>query len=376
MSDHPDISVRPVRSTTEMHDFIRFPTELYRRDPNFVPHLFWERKEFFNPDKNPLFDFTDVQYFLAVRDNGDTVGRITAHVNHRSNKYWDENAGCFGFFECIPDFQVASRLFERAHAWLHKRQIDRVRGPFNFSTNEECGLLVDGFDRPPAIMMPHAKRYYCGMLNRIGYRKTKDLLAFDYESDGSTPEYLVRFNDRIRERTGVTIRTLDMDNFGEEIEKALRVYNQAWQKNWGFVPMTEEQFRYMARELRPIIDPDVALIAEKDGEPVGFSLSLPDYNQILRRLNGRLLPFGWVRLLLGRNRIDRVRVITLGVIEKYRSRGIDALLYHDTFANGTAKGYLNSEMSWILEDNDMMIRAMERMGAKPYKTYRIFEKEL
>ena len=376
MSPPNDITIRPVRSPADMRRFIRFPLELYRGDPNFVPHLTLERKQFFDPDKNPIFRFIEAEYLLAFDEAGELAGRISAHVNRRHNGYWNESAGCFGFFECVPRMEVAAALTDAAEQWLGGREIEVIRGPFNFSTNEECGFLAEGFDSPPNIMMPYTKPYYLEMMERQGYRKAKDLLALDYHYQGCVPEYLVRFSRRIRERTGVRVRSLDLDDFEAEIERALRVYNEAWQDNWGFVPMTEEQFRHMARELRPIIDPAVALIAEKDGEPVGFSLSLPDYNQILRRLNGRLLPFGWARLLLGRNTIDRIRVITLGVVEKYRNRAIDVLLYHDTFQNGNRQGYWSCEMSWILEDNAKMIRAMKRMGAEPYKTYRIYEKSL
>ena len=375
MTNPGDITVRPATSSRDMHRFIRFPLEHYRGDPNFVPHLLWERKQFFDPDQNPLFHFTEVQYFLAWR-NDEIVGRVTAHINHRHNEYWDERAGCFGFFESTPDPAVSRVLMNRAESWLRERDIHVVRGPFNFSTNEECGLLVEGFDSPPAIMMPYTKRYYPRMMENLGYEKARDLLAFDYSYQGAVPPYLVRFSQKLRKRTGVNVRRLDMGDFQAEIQKALQVYNEAWGKNWGFVPMTTEQFRHMARDLRPIIDPEVALIAEKDGRPVGFSLSLPDYNQLLRRVNGCLLPFGWAHLLLGRNTIDRIRVITLGVIEEFRNRGIDVLFYHDTFQNGLARGYWGCEMSWILEDNRLMVRAMKRMGARIYKRYRIYEKEL
>ncbi|MFW6457661.1 MAG: N-acetyltransferase, partial [Planctomycetota bacterium] len=224
MPDSCHITVEPVQNRRMMDAFIRFPTDLYRGDPHFVSHLFWERKGFFNADKNPLFDFTDVQYLLATDDSGDVLGRITAHINHRYNDYWDEQTGCFGFFECVPRMKVARTLFEKAESWLIEHNMELVRGPFNFSTNEECGLLVDGYDSPPAIMMPHGKRYYPRMLRRLGYGKAKDLLAFDYDYQGAIPEYLVRFNDRLRQRTGVTIRMLDTNNFSSEIERALRVY--------------------------------------------------------------------------------------------------------------------------------------------------------
>ncbi|MFP4176140.1 MAG: N-acetyltransferase [Candidatus Brocadiia bacterium] len=369
-------TVRAVHNSRQMQQFITLPREMYRGDSRYVPHLDYERQQFFDPDQNPLFEFTDVEYFLLYDSTGEPAGRITAHINHRHNEYWDERAGCFGFFECLPDPEASAALFNAAEGWLRERNMGLVRGPLNFSTNEECGLLVDGFDTPPAIMMPHNKQYYPALLRKAGYRKARDLLALDYHSDGETPRYLRRVADRIRDRTGIRIRTINMNHFDAEIEKAFRVYNRAWEDNWGFVPMSEAQFRHMADELRPIIDPNIALIAEKDGHPIAFSLSLPDYNRILRKLNGKLLPLGWVRLLLEPRRIDRVRVITLGVVEEYRNSGVDALLYHDTFENGASRGYWSCEMSWILEDNDLMLRALRRMGAERYKTYRIYAREL
>jgi GNAT superfamily N-acetyltransferase len=263
-----------------------------------------------------------------------------------------------------------------AEDWLGARGMTAVRGPFNFSTNEECGFLVEGFDHPPFLMMPHTKPYYIEFMDRLGYGRCKDLFAYYYEYPGSIPEHIVRVSSRIQERTGVTVRMIRTDNFEESVKEAMQIYNAAWARNWGFVPMTDAEFRYMAHELKPIMDPAVALIAEKDGRPVGFSLSLPDYNILLRKMRGRLLPLGWLRFLLGRRAIDRVRIITLGVIQEYRNQAIDILLYYDTFRNGLRRGYRSCEMSWVLEDNVRMIRAIERMGGRRYKTYRIYEKAL
>jgi len=369
------VSIRRVSSRRDMMRFIKFPLRLYRDDPHFVPHLISERKRFFGPS-NPLFEFTDVDYFLALDERGRVAGRVTAHVNHRHNDYWKERTGFFGFFECVERLDVARALMDAAEGRLRERGMDRVRGPFNFSTNEECGFLAEGFDGPPALMMPYTKPYYLGFMQQLGYAPVKDLLAFDYSYGGAIPEDLVRFSRRVRQRTGVTVRTVDKRRFEEDVERAMRVYNAAWARNWGFVPMTEAEFRYMAQELKPIVDPAVALIAEKDGEPVAFCLSLPDYNVVLRKMHGRLFPFGWLRFLLGRRSITRVRIITMGIVEAYRNRGIDLLLYYHTFRNGLARGYRTCEMSWVLEDNTRMIRTIEHVGGRRYRTYRIFEKAL
>ncbi|MBS3763367.1 MAG: N-acetyltransferase [Planctomycetes bacterium] len=369
------VTVTPVSSRKQHETFIRFPRQLYRNNPHYIPPLLWERRQFFDPDKNPLFEFTDVAYFLAAR-NGNIVGRITAHINHRHNDYWNENTGCFGFFECIKDTEVAAALTSTAENWLRDKKIDVIRGPFNFSTNEECGMLVSGFDERPAIMMPYGKPYYPAFMEKSGYHKAQDLLAFEYANGGEIPGYLERFSKRIVKRLGITVRPLDTDNFENEVTRALEVYNEAWAENWGFVPMTKAQFRHMAHELRPIIDPDIALIVEKNGEPVAFALALPDYNMLLRKAHGRLLPFGWIHLLFGRSRIDHIRVITLGIKDTMRNKAIDVVLYYTLFRNGYRNGYHSCEMSWILADNVRMTRALERFGAWLTKRYRIYEKKL
>ena len=369
-------AIRAIATRRELGEFIRFPLRLYRGDPLYVPHLTWERKGFFNPKKNPLFEFTDVAYFLARDEPGNVVGRVTAHVNRRHNEFWDERTGFFGFFECVEDHEVAASLMEAAEGWLRGRGMERARGPFNFSTNEECGFLAEGFDRPPAIMMPYTRPYYLEFMDRLGYRPVQDLLAFECEYGEVMPEYVARLSRRVRERTGVVVRSLDMRDFEHEVAIAFGVYNSAWQRNWGFIPMTQAEFRYAARTLKPIIDPAIALIAEKDGQPVGFGLGLPDYNVVLKKMRGRLLPFGFLHALLGRRRIGWARLIILGVIDEYRRRGVDMLLYHGMFYNGLPKGYHGCEMGWVLADNEMMVRPIERMGGVASKRYRIFEKDL
>ena len=369
------INIQPVASLRMMHEFIKLPLRLYRNDPHFVPHLLAERRDFFSVG-NPIFQFTDVGYFLARDESGRAVGRVTAHVNRRHNEFAGERTGFFGFFECVEQLDVARALMATAEAWLRQRGMSTIRGPFNFSTNEECGFLARGFDSMPAFMMPYTKRYYLDFMAELGYLPAKDLIAYDCHFEGEIPAHLVRFAERARERTGITVRTLEMKRFEEEVAAAFQVYNRAWEKNWGFIPMTRDEFRYTAKGLRQIVDPAIALVAEKDGQAVGFSLGLPDYNPLFKKMNGRVFPFGFLRFLLGKRSINRIRVITLGVIEEYRKRGVETLLIHDTFRNGTAKGYMSCEMSWILEENVLARRAFERLGAVAYKVYRVFEKPL
>lgn len=369
------VLVTQALSSRDMDAFIRFPLRHYRRDPFFVSHLLYERKKFFRPS-NPIFQFTEVVYFLARAEKGEVLGRVTAHINERHNRHAREKTGFFGFFECIDDQAVASALMTAAEDTLRVRGMKMIRGPFNFSTNEECGFLVQGFDRPPSIMMPYTKPYYADVMTRLGYSKAKDLLAYEYKHQGNIPDYLVRLSRRIRERKQIVIRSINMHRFVEDVETIFRIYNAAWSQNWGFVPVTEEEFRYTAKDLKPIVDPSIVLIAEKEGRPVAFSVSLPDYNILLKKMNGRLLPFGFLHLLFGRKSIRRVRTLLLGVVAEYRLSGIEVLLIHDTFEKGLSKGYRTGEMSWILEDNVLMRRPLDRMGAHIGKVYRIYEKAL
>jgi len=369
------IQVREVNSRKDLRRFIELPLRIYSRDPHYVPHLFYERRQFFSK-KNPIFNYTQADYFLAYDAAGQPVGRISAHINRKHNEFHGERTGFFGFFETTPDREVARALLATAEQRLAAKGMTIIRGPFNFSTNEECGLLVDGFDTPPSIMMPHGKRYYATFLSEVGYRKAKDMFAYSYESDRTIPPYLLRAARRVRKKARVCVRAIRMEDFERDVEKAFRVYCSAWQRNWGFIPVGEGEFRHIAESLRPVIDPSVALIAEVDGEAVGFCLALPDYNVLFRRARGRLLPTGLFYMLFGRCLIDRVRVLILGVTEQHRRTGIEALLIYHLFSNGMSRGYYRGEFSWVLEDNQMMNRALERLGGVRYKTYRIYEKEL
>ena len=369
------VAVEPVTTSGDMKAFVRFPLALYHKNPFFVPHLLWERKKFFNPS-NPLFDYTDVTYYLARDRNGQVVGRVTAHVNRRHNEITGEHTGFFGFFECIERFEVAQALLSVAENRLKEKGMTLIRGPFNFSTNEECGFLTQGFNRSPVFMMPYNPPYYLDMISRLGYRPVKKLLAYEYTYPGQIPEHLVKFSRRIEQRTGVTVRPMSKKNFEAEVAAAFQIYNAAWERNWGFVPVTEDEFKFVASDFKAIIDPAIALIAEKDNRPVAFSLALPDYNLLFKKMKGRLFPFGFFHFLFGRRMIRHIRVLLLGVLREYRRSGIDVLLYYNTFKNGLSKGYRSCEMSWILEDNTLMRRALERMGATAGKVYRIYEKAI
>lgn len=369
------LSIDRVATKRALAEFVRFPLALYRGDPYFVPALTSERLKFFS-DRNPLFTFTDVVYFVARDGGGRVVGRVTAHVNRRHHEFTGERAGFFGFFECIEDGEVAAALMSAVESWHGEQNVSVIRGPYNFSTNEECGFLAEGFDRPPAIMMPYTRPYYLDFMASQGYEPVRTLLAYEYAYQGYVPDHLARVSERVRERTGVTVRPVDMKHFERDVASAFGVYNSAWEDNWGFVPMTEAEFKFQAEDLKSAIDPAIVLIAEKDGRPVGFSLALPDLNLVLKKMNGRLFPFGIFHFLLGRRSIHHVRVMAMGVLREYRRSGIDILLYYDSFQNGLRHGYRSCEMSWILEDNALMRRAIERMGGAVTKSYRIYEKTL
>ncbi len=362
-------------------EFIKFPWRVYQDDPYWVPPLINERKSFFNPHKNPFFQHADVELFLARR-HGEVVGTIAALINHNHNVFHDEQVGFFGFFEALEDYAVAEALLGTARDWVRDKGMDAIRGPMNFSTNDECGLLVDGFDSSPVVLMTYNPRYYVHFIERFGFHKAMDLYAYTLETAAfglsveNLPPKLLRVAEAARRRERVTIRNVNMTDFDAEVRRARKIYNSAWEKNWGFVPMTDAEFDYLAHGLKPLLDPDLIFVAEVDGQPVAISITLPDLNQPLLHVNGRLFPTGWLKLLWYRRKTDTVRVFALGVIETYRHRGIDALLYLETARQAFAKGYVHAEMSWILENNMMMNRAIQFFGGKVYKTYRVYEMAL
>lgn len=372
------VEIIPVSSPQLKRVFLRLPETLYRGDPNWVCPLRIERWDFFDPEKNPFFDNADVALFLARRGS-EWVGRISAHIYQPHNRTHHEATGFFGFFECIDDQGAASALLERAAGWLRERGMRVMRGPANFTTNHEVGLLIDGFDRPPVVMMTYNPPFYQRRIEEFGLRKAMDLYAYRTDASNPTPQRVVRLIDRIRDRSGATVRPINMSRFQEEVARVKDIYDKAWAPNWGFVPMTDAEFAHMARELKQIVDPRIVLFAEVAGKPVGFSLALPDINQVLIRLNGRLFPLGLLRLLWlmkVRRVINQARVLVMGILPEYQKRGIDNLLHHETFERGVRAGYTFGELSWILETNEMMNRVAENLGHERYKTYRMYEMPL
>lgn len=379
--------LRVTRAETprERMTFLTLPWKVYRNDPYWVPPLITERRDFIDEHKNPFFEHAEADYFIAWRGD-EPVGTIAAFVNHGHNAFHNENIGFFGFFEVMPDREAAEALLETAAGWAHERGLTALRGPAQFSTNDECGLLVDGFDSPPMVLMTYNPRYYVDFIESAGFTKAMDLYAYYIDTSmlgrrvEELPPKLVRIVNMLQERSEVKVRPVDMRRFDEEIERVKKVYNRAWERNWGFVPMTDAEIDQLARNLKPLIDPDIVFIAEVGDEPVGVSISLPNLNQPLLRAHPgphpATVPLTLLRFLWYRRHIDAIRVFALGVIEGYRGHGIDALFYYHTAQAAYPKGYRWAEMSWILENNLMMNRGLQSLGGRIYKTYRFYEKKL
>ena len=327
-----------------------------------------------SPTKNPFFQHAEAQYFIA-REGGRMVGRIAAVKNDAHNREHNDNVGFFGFFECIDNQGVANALFETAAAWLRTKGFDTMRGPMNPSVNDDCGLLVKGFETPPVLMMPHNPTYYVGLVERAGFTKAKDLIC--YEGSGTVlPERLVRATQIVAKRQGVTLRPLNMKRFKEEVELVKQLYNAAWEKNWGFVPLTNAEIDHLAKQLKPVVVPDIVCFAEKQGQTIGFAVALPDLNVALKKNpSGRLFP-GLLKILWAARKIHRIRILLLGTLKEYRGTGIDALMYAWIWQKGNAKGYTWGEAGWILEDNPAMTNAIQHIGFVPYKTYRVYDRPL
>ena len=366
------IEIRTVRTKKDKRRFRMFPYGLYKNDPNWVPPLIVDQKVLLDPKKNPFFEHADAEFFIACAD-GRPVGRIAAIVDHKHNEVHGEKMGFFGFFECEDNREAASALLASARGWVKERGMTAFRGPVNPSQNEDCGLLVDAFDLPPVLMMTYNPPYYRTLIENFGLEKAMDLYAYYIDDSNPPPEKLVRVAEIVRKRERLMVRSMDMKKFDEEAKKVWFIYNHAWFKNWGFVPMTEHEFEYLAKKLKQAVVPDLALIAEVDGKPVGFSLSTPDLNQALIHARGRLFPLGLLKIMHYAKKIDMIRIITMGVISEYRNMGIDAVFYLDTWRNATRRGYHRGEMSWVLETNVMMNRTAKMLGGKIYKTYRMYE---
>lgn len=370
------LKIIPVDTNRQLKSFIMLPFELYKNEPNWVPPLIMDQKNFFNPKKNPYYQHSEVKLFLAEKD-GKVVGRISAQSNTQHNKEHNENIGFFGFFECIDDQETANALFEAAYEWNRYRGFTSMRGPLNFSVNQECGLLVDGFDTPPMVMMLHNHRYYQKLYENWGLTKTMDLYAYLSERS-EMPERIEKMVDILTKRYKVQIRSLSRNKkqMKKDIETVFEIYTKAWEYNWGNVPMTKAEFDHIVKELLPIADPDLVFFAEIEGKHAGFSLALPNYNEVLKVMNGRVNPITLVKAMRAKKRISSARVITMGIVKEFQGRGIDSIFHYHSYKNGLPKGYFKGEFSWVLESNLPMMHVAEKLDAKIYKTYRLYVKAI
>ena len=372
------IEIKKVTSNKDLMNFIKMQWKIYENDPNWVPPLIMDRKKLLDKNKNPFYKHAEMELFLAYKD-GQIAGRIAALTNENHNKFHEDNNGFFGFFESIDDVEVSKKLFETAEEWIKEKGKDGVLGPMNPSSNDELGVLVDGFDTPPYVLMCHNPKYYDKLIEDCGYKKAKDLWAWYIDSDTANKnisEKMYRVAEMSTEKYGLSIRTINFKNMDEEVRRLREVYNNAWSKNWGFVPMTDDEFNHLAADMKQVADEDFVFIVEKDGTPVGFSLTLPNINEVLIKIkNGKLFPSGIFKLLFGMKRIQTVRVITLGIIKEYQFAGFSSIMILKTIKTALEKGLKGGEMSWILEDNHAMNSPIESLGAKKHKTYRIYQKQ-
>jgi hypothetical protein len=367
--------IRPVLTKRDERAFIRFQWVPYRGNPCWVPPLLMDRRRLIDRGKNPFYKHSSLAMWLAERD-GAIVGRIGAIVNENHIKEHNEKVGFFGFFECLDDREASNTLFQTACRWLKEQGMEAVRGPANPSVNDEYGLLIEGFDLPPTIMMPYNLPYYARLIEDAGLKKIKDLFAYEMNSTRVFTDKLVRGAEIVKKRTGLTIRTIDMSHFEREVKLIRELYTRGWSRNWGEVPMTEEEFAALAKDLKMVIEPRIVIIAEIKGKPVGFGLSLPDYNQILiKNRRGYLLP-ALIRLLLFKKRVRFSRVLVLGVLPEYMNTGIGGTLFYELGRRSVEAGYPSGEASWVLEDNVMMTRGAEMMNGVLWKKYRLYQKPL
>lgn len=372
-------SIEKVEGKSGLKTFIKSQWNFYKGDENFVPPVIYDRMKLMNEEKNPFFQHSELQSFLAVR-NSEVIGRISAIINHNHNKTHNDKIGFFGFFECVDEQDVADALFREAEQWLKDRGMEASRGPMNPSMNDECGLLIDGFDRPPVILMTYNPEYYRKLIEGAGYDKVKDLFAFLLVNREYVSDKMKRMRDALVKRYDLVVRKIDLKNkkqFRKDVESMKKIYNEAWEPNWGFVKMTDAEFDYLAEDLKTVGDEDYALILESKGKLAGFALGIPDLNQVLIHNKRGTLPGAIYHYLTKKKQIDTLRILVLGILPEFRGKGFDSVLYAEVGERMLPNKLMYGEASWVLEDNDAMIKAATQvMKGTHYKTYRIFERPI
>jgi GNAT superfamily N-acetyltransferase len=377
MTGPPLVSIRPIGlgNRRQLKEFIAFPWKIYGDDPNWVPPLVFNQLQFFTPGKNPYFAHSKAQLFMAFRGE-EPVGRISAHENNQHIHVHKDEAGFFGFFECIDDHAVAHALLEAASNWLGERGLKTMRGPLSFSVNDEAGLLMDAFDEPPLVRMTYNPPYYAGLIEGYGLHKIQDLYAYAMFEGEEIPESVRGIADVALEDPKLVVRTVNPRDLKNEVDKIGRIYTEAWSENWGAVPLTEDEFDRTVGELKLITDWDLFFIAEYDGEPAGMSLVLSDVNPALKKAGGRLFPLGLLKILWHRRKITSMRMPLMGIRKEYRMKGIEAVFCCRTYDVVKKKGPRKLELSWILESNTAANAVLKKLGARRSKTYRIYERPL
>jgi GNAT superfamily N-acetyltransferase len=371
MSASP-IRVVPADGRRLRREFVELPYRLYASDPCFVPMLRRDEHRRFDPKHNPFLEHADIRPWLAMRGSR-VVGRIAAIDDRLHNDTHSELVTWFGFLEAI-DSGIARALLQTVEAHAAARGSAAVRGPVNPSLHEAAGLLIEGFNEPPAALMPYNPPAYAAFIEGAGYVKVKDLYAWNIDLTLPLPERITRIAGRARRRFGISVRTVDLSKFDSELDILKVIYRQAWVDNWSFVPPTDAEIRQLAIELKPVADPELVLFAEMNGEPVACAVSIPDVNEVLKKMNGRLLPFGILHFLRRRRIINRVRMLLLGVLPQFRRLGLYPLLVSEAVERAARRGYLRGEVGWTLEDNDLINTGIAAAGATHYKTYRLYEK--
>jgi GNAT superfamily N-acetyltransferase len=378
------LMIEKVETKKQLKEFIKMAWTVYKDDPNWVPWLYFERLEFFDRKKNPFFEHGEADYFIARRD-GRAVGTIAAVVNHRHNEFHEEKAAHFGVFELLNDPEAGQALLDTACSWARDKGMEKILGPASLSSNDEWGMLIEGFDSPPVMMMTYNPRYYIDIVEAAGFAKAMDLYAWNNNAaermkPGGLPEKLIRVIGKVKDRYGLTIRNVNLKDWDNEVETLKLLHDSAWEKNWGNVPFTDAEIDHLAANLKPFVDPRLIFFVEKDGKPIGMAISLPDVSQILHKIRpGPSIIASYLavaRMILNKRKPDRIRVWALGVLEEYRAKGVDALLYYETAKAAAPNGYIWAEASWILETNDDINRPIEMLGSEIYKRYRVYEKSL
>lgn len=373
------LSITKVDSKPDIKRFINFPHELYEADPNYVPELYLNISEVLSKKKNPFFKHSEAELFLATNANGNVVGRVAAILDNNYNAHHESNVGFFGFFDVIEDYSIASQLLDTAVQWVKSKKVDRILGPTNFTTNDTAGMLVEGYDSPPTAMMTYNKPYYNDFVSKYGFGKEMDLYAYYIPTDGVNEKSL-RLAQMIQERLlrkGITIRTSNKKTKKSDIANIKDVYLKAWEKNWGFVPPTDEEYDHLAEGLNMLLDLRYVYLAEDKGVLIGFGVAIPDINEITKNFKkGRLFPFNIFKLLFGKSKVSMIRIILLGILEDYRKIGIEAVFFANYIKAAKDNNLKAGEASWILESNTMMVQGAEKLNGQRYKTYRIYSKTI